>query len=106
MLMPVTTMSSPFVACLSLLVLLATPVVHAEEVVKDAWIGIGLGEGEKTHLSFGIEKDAKVVKVVTRLKVDKVSPKGLNFFAIQVGPNTGSGRTRGGPNTGSGRTLV
>lgn len=84
MLMPVTTMRSPFVACLSLLVLLATPVVHAEELVKDAWIGIGLGEGEKTHLSFGIEKDAKVVKVVTRLKVDKVSPNGLNFFAIQV----------------------
>ena len=82
--MPVTTMSSPFVACLSLLVLLATPVVHAEELVKDGWIGIGLGEGEKTHLSFGIEKDAKVVKVVTRLKVDKVSPNGLNFFAIQV----------------------
>jgi hypothetical protein len=49
-------------------------------------IGIGGGETDaKTHLAFeGIPKGAKIVQVSTRLIVDKVAPKGLNFFAIQV----------------------
>lgn len=49
-------------------------------------IGIGGGEtAPQTHLAFtGIPKDAKIVKVSARLIVDKVAPKGLNFFAIQV----------------------
>ena len=80
----VPTMRAPFVACLALASLLTVSAVRAEDVVKDAWIGIGKDEGVKTHLTFKIEKDAKVVKAVTRLKVDKVSPNGLNFFAIQV----------------------
>lgn len=48
-------------------------------------IGIGEGEDAKTHLAFkNIPKDAKIVKVSTHLIVDKASPNGLNFFAIQV----------------------
>lgn len=47
-------------------------------------IGIGEGEGKLTHLFFQTEPAARIVKVSTRLIVDKVAPKGLNFFAIQV----------------------
>ncbi|MCX7010126.1 MAG: hypothetical protein NTY53_23290 [Kiritimatiellaeota bacterium] len=35
-------------------------------------------------MSFDIKKNAKIVKVSTHLIVDKASPNGLNFFAIQV----------------------
>ena len=47
-------------------------------------IGIGAGEPKQTHLSFDTKKNAKIVKVCTHLIVDKASPNGLNFFAIQV----------------------
>jgi hypothetical protein len=48
-------------------------------------IGIGAGEEPPTHLSFSnLPKDAKIVWVSTHLIVDKASPNGLNFFAIQV----------------------
>lgn len=48
-------------------------------------IGIGYGEEPQTHLSFGdVTKDSKVVQVSSHLIVDKASPNGLNFFAIQV----------------------
>jgi len=48
-------------------------------------IGIGAGEEPPTHLSFSnMPKDAKIVWVSTHLIVDKASPNGLNFFAIQV----------------------
>lgn len=47
-------------------------------------IGIGAGEEKPTHLDFKIKKEAKVVKVSTHLIVDKASPNGLNFFALQV----------------------
>jgi hypothetical protein len=47
-------------------------------------IGIGAGEGKPSHLSFDIKKNAKIVQVSTHLIVDKASPNGLNFFAIQV----------------------
>ena len=78
--------SSPvqFLAALAWVATVFTPSLRAEDVVKEAWIGIGKDEGDKTHLTFRIEPDAKVVKASTRLKVDKVSPNGLNFFAIQV----------------------
>lgn len=63
-----------------------TPVAPAPAPEPAPDIGIGGGEADaKTHLSFdGIAKGAKIVKVSTRLIVDKVAPKGLNFFAIQV----------------------
>ena len=51
---------------------------------QTALIGIGAGEGKPSHLSFEIKKNAKVVKVCTHLIVDKASPNGLNFFALQV----------------------
>lgn len=49
-------------------------------------IGIGAGEEPQTHLHFGksVPKGAKIVKVSAHLIVDKASPNGLNFFAIQV----------------------
>jgi len=49
-------------------------------------IGIGAGEEPPTHLSFGksVPKDSKIVQVSAHLIVDKASPNGLNFFAIQV----------------------
>jgi len=48
-------------------------------------IGIGYGEEPQTHLGFGdVTKDSKVVQVSSHLIVDKASPNGLNFFAIQV----------------------
>jgi len=49
-------------------------------------IGIGAGEPPPTHLNFGksIPKEAKIVQVSAHLIVDKASPNGLNFFAIQV----------------------
>jgi hypothetical protein len=48
-------------------------------------IGIGYGEEPQTHLSFGdVPKDSKIVQVSSHLIVDKASPNGLNFFAIQV----------------------
>jgi hypothetical protein len=62
----------------------AVSVYAAEATPKDGMVGIGTDEGEKSHLAFKVEKGAKIVKVSTHLKVDKVSPNGLNFFAIQV----------------------
>ncbi|EDY17575.1 conserved hypothetical protein [Chthoniobacter flavus Ellin428] len=48
-------------------------------------IGIGAGEEQPTHLSFSnIPKGSKIVQVSSHLIVDKASPNGLNFFAIQV----------------------
>jgi len=49
-----------------------------------AMIGIGEGEGELTHLFFDSEPSARIIKVSTRVIIDKAAPKGLNFFAIQV----------------------
>lgn len=72
-------------------------------------IGIGEGEGPKTHLAFdkSIPKEAKIIKVSTHLIVDKASPNGLNFFAIQVNyPN--KTWAHGGPQLvkkGSGHVL-
>ena len=78
---------------------LATGVVLAANVNKLEATGdspkpsqapaIGIGHGEEdshTHLRFdkSIPKEAKIVQVSTHLIVDKASPNGLNFFAIQV----------------------
>jgi|GEM_PF-935280 len=51
---------------------------------KRNMIGIGEGEGDRNSLMFETAKGAKIVKVTTRLIVNKVSHKGLNFFALQV----------------------
>lgn len=60
--------------------------VPAAPAAKPAVIGIGAGEKEtQTHLAFqGIAKGAKIVRVSTRLIVEKAPAKGLNFFAVQV----------------------
>lgn len=70
---------------------------------------IGIGEGEsdpKTHLAFkGIPKGSKITRVSTHLIVDKVAPKGLNFFAVQVNyPN--NTWAHGGPQCNSGKELA
>ncbi len=65
----------------------ATGLSAAPAVVAPGGIGIGGGETDThTHLRFeGIPKDAKIVKVSTRLVVEKVGPtRGSSFFAIQV----------------------
>lgn len=56
----------------------------AEAPAVPALIGIGEGEPKPTHLSFDAERGARITKVTTRVIIDKVAPKGLNFFAIQV----------------------
>ena len=62
----------------------AAPVV--KPVAPRVDIGIGGGEtSPKSHLAFdGIPKGSKIVKVSSRLVVEKVAATGLNFFAIQV----------------------
>ena len=62
----------------------APPACAESKPSQTPQIGIGAGEGKPTHLSFDIKKNAKIVKVSTHLTVDKASPNGLNFFAIQV----------------------
>lgn len=56
----------------------------AESPAAPAVIGIGEGEGKQTHLSFDADRGARIVKVSTHVTIDKVAPKGLNFYAIQV----------------------
>lgn len=59
-------------------------VCAAAPAVSESRIAIG-GDEPLTHLHFtGIPKDAKITRLETRLIVDKASPNGLNFFAIQV----------------------
>jgi hypothetical protein len=65
---------------------LAAPTCATPKPPQSPSVGIGEGEGTQTHLSFdkSIPKGAKIVKVSAHLVVDKASPNGLNFFAIQV----------------------
>jgi hypothetical protein len=72
-----------FAAALAVVVVMNT---HAAPPSSQApSIGIGAGEEPPTHLSFSnIPKGSKIVRVSTHLLVDKASPNGLNFFAIQV----------------------
>lgn len=65
---------------------LASPAWGQTKSASAPNIGIGEGEEPQTHLHFGksIPQDAKIVKVSAHLIVDKASPNGLNFFAIQV----------------------
>ena len=62
----------------------APPACAESEPSKTHYVGIGAGEGKLSHLDFDIKEGAKIVQVSTHLIVDKVSSKGLNFFAIQV----------------------
>lgn len=77
-------MRSLALLALSLSTLLAASEPAAVAPASSDLIGIGAGEEKPTHLSFDIEKGARIVKVSTRLIVDQVAPQGLNFFAIQV----------------------
>ena len=70
-------------------------------------IGIGGDETDPhTHLRFeGIAKDAKIVRVSTRLNVERAATNGLNFFAVQVNfPN--QTWAHGGPQVNSGKELA
>lgn len=67
-----------------------------EGAARPGHIAIGAGEEKPTHVAFETEKDAKIVKVSVNVIVDKASPNGLNFFAVQVNfPN--STWAHGGP---------
>lgn len=45
-------------------------------------LSIGTDIDRRTHVGLGMPKG--MVRVSVRLKVDKVSPKGINFFAVQT----------------------
>lgn len=86
----------PVTLCLATIAA-ASPVARAQaQAPQDEFLGIGAGEEKPTHVGFETDKDAKIVKVSVSVIVDKASPNGLNFFAIQVNfPN--STWAHGGP---------
>ncbi len=88
-----------------LLLLASFPILEwaVAEPIADPSIGIGGGEAdERTHLLFeGIPQGARIVKVRTHLIVEKVAPKGLNFFAVQVNFSNNTW-AHGGPQVNTG----
>jgi hypothetical protein len=61
----------------------------SSRVARQPLFGIGGGEQERqTHISF--ETPRTMVSASVRVVVDRVSPAGLNFFALQVDFNNGT----------------